>query len=703
MKKHFFYSSSVEKEKRSLVEEKHIHTDLKRFPRIHFSIKDSFSYLRVKIIFALNILWQISSLILLLILYLSQNTIKTRYYSLKHTPVFLDRTIWKYAPFFSRLYTKAIQLLDKSKSGVISRIDLIDLAVRNIKGKKTRSIVTVGGMAIGIATIVFLVSIGYGLQRLVVSRVAHLGELKQLEVGSQIGGQVKIDSTSLSQFRDITGVKLAIPLISLVGKITYHNSQTDVAAYATTKEYMQYANIKLLKGKLLGEGLKNNTIPVITYQEPVVSSPTPPQNQVSFTIDSQNWIRVRSSPDTNAPIIGYTKQVGKTQEGEEVKGKSYLSEDASGKAGKDVNGEIYGKWIKSSVLLWEKNLCEVGQSCVAEYIKKTNNDGLQTQKIGYFAEVNLLLVKSSSLLTNVLGDTTASSSATSSASEFITIASLSATLNQQDVKKIPLGEEAKKQAIVNRTMLKILNIDENEAIGKKFTVSFAVTSDLTSKKGNNIESSPDEYIITGIISEDKTPIFYLSLDDLKNLEITTYSQATIVANDEGAVRSIRKTIEALGYTTHSVVDTVDQINSIFQTVTLLLTIIGLIALAVAALGMFNTLTVSLLERTREVGLLKAMGMKSEEIQELFLTESFIMSFLGSTVGILIGFIAGKILSVLLSVIAIAKGVGFIDISYIPFSLIGLIIVLSIIVGIGTGIYPARRATKISALNALRYE
>jgi len=159
----------------------------------------------------------------------------------------------------------------------------------------------------------------------------------------------------------------------------------------------------------------------------------------------------------------------------------------------------------------------------------------------------------------------------------------------------------------------------------------------------------------------------------------------------------------MGYLTRSVADTVAQINSLFKTIRTVLALLGLVALAIAALGMFNTLTVSLLERTREVGLMKALGMTSEEVSELFLTESMIMGFCGGVFGIILGFLAGKITGLILSVFAIFKGVGVIDIASLPLGFVAIIVLLSLVVGIATGIYPAKRTTKISALNALRYE
>ena len=101
--------------------------------------------------------------------------------------------------------------------------------------------------------------------------------------------------------------------------------------------------------------------------------------------------------------------------------------------------------------------------------------------------------------------------------------------------------------------------------------------------------------------------------------------------------------------------------------------------------------------------MKAMGMKSVEVQNLFLTESMIMGLFGGILGIVIGFVVGKILGFILSMFSIFKGSGYVDVSTIPLLFVLLVITLSLVVGATTGIYPARRAKRISALDALRYE
>ena len=144
--------------------------------------------------------------------------------------------------------------------------------------------------------------------------------------------------------------------------------------------------------------------------------------------------------------------------------------------------------------------------------------------------------------------------------------------------------------------------------------------------------------------------------------IVNSSQIKIIAKDKTVLDDVRKKIESMGFLTYSVVDTVSQINSLFGTARVVLGALGAVALGVASLGMFNTLTVSLLERTREVGLMKAMGMSSGEVKRLFLTESMIMGFLGGILGIFLGFLGGKLFSLVLSVFSLLKGAGFIDIS-----------------------------------------
>lgn len=624
-----------------------------------------------------------TSFILLLVVYLTSVTVNK--ISKGRTP-----------KFFKILYSKALKLFDGDHVSSISRVDLIELSIKNMATKRTRTLVTIGGMALGIGTIVFLVSIGYGLQQMVIMRVAHLGEMRQTEVSPQTGGKVVINDKTLTEFKDIPGVAKVLPLISVVGQVTYQNSVSDMAVYGVTTEYLNESAIKPIHGRFFENNelaLENADLPGRVAGddiERVAGGPGEVIGNVSGSINSGSWLKVRDNPSTDGKILGWTKRVEGEIKGEEVWGGQYISD------GKDQE-----KWIKSEFLLWKEGACDtaVNGDCEnGKYQVLRDTDNSQAKESGFIAEINLTLADNPSDQSPlVLGEST------SLPTGWVEIASESGVAQAPETQMMTLGGSKKKEAVVNVALLRVLGINEAEAIGKEFSSSFVVVGELLADNGKKVQSLPATYTIVGVTPEDKTPVFYVPFVDLRSLGITQFSQTKVVVQDQGLLTKARRQIEAMGFVTRSVADTVAQINSLFGTARLILALLGVVALAVAALGMFNTLTVSLLERTREVGLMKAMGMKSAEVQELFLTESMIMGFVGGLVGILLGFVCGKFVGLILSVFSIFRGSGYIDIAYLPWPFLLLVIFLSLLVGIATGIFPAKRATKISALNALRYE
>ena len=96
-------------------------------------------------------------------------------------------------------------------------------------------------------------------------------------------------------------------------------------------------------------------------------------------------------------------------------------------------------------------------------------------------------------------------------------------------------------------------------------------------------------------------------------------------------------------------------------------------------------------------------MRSSEVFNLMITEATAMGAIGGVAGIVLGFLAGKVVSIIVSVLSLTQGDGFIDIALIPNILVLSTLFLSAAIGTVTGLYPARRSTQISALNALRYE
>ena len=594
----------------------------------------------------------------------------------RSTPFVILILFYFFSKFVEWISHKKIKLNipgSKVKNGSITQVDLLELSIRNLMSKKNRTMITIGGMTIGIAIIVFLVSIGYGLQELVVKRVARLEEMSQANVMPQTGGKLKINDQTLNQLKEISNVKAVLPLISVVGRVNYSNSVSDMAVYGVTSDFLKQSAIKTIYGKIFeSNDLTNKVIQakddaVVVELTSESSASAEVSQTINYSINSKAWIKVRESADPKAKILGYTKKTNDSASGIEVSGVKFV----------DLDGKTSNRWIKAKVLLWKMEKCDEteGDCENGEYMVLREKDGSQANEIGYFGLISEIKVLEKTVPVE--------------------------TENKQNL--VEISDLALKKAVVNKTFLTVLGIKENEAVGKKFTTTFVVVGNLLSKENETVESVPTEYEIIGVTPDEKSPIFFVPFIDLRGLGVENYSQVKIVAASASNLPIIRRQIEAMGYVTSSVSDTVAQINSLFNTLRTMLALLGLMALSVAALGMFNTLTVSLMERTREVGLMKAMGMKSDEVKELFMAESLIMGLCGGICGLLLGFLLGKVLGLILSVFALFKGMGFIDVSYIPVLFVALIVILSLLIGILTGIYPAKRATKISALNALRYE
>jgi ABC-type lipoprotein release transport system permease subunit len=610
----------------------------------------------------------------------------------KLMPGFMRKILYKVSAVLNVLAVKVDDAPSKFQ-GRMQRFEIFDLSFKNMSSRKTRSLVTVGGMAIGVGAIVFLVSIGYGLQKLVIDKVARLDELRQADVSIQPGSNIYLDDDALASFQELDTVHSVLPLIGVAAKINFQGSKSDVAVY--------------------GEFL----------------------DPVRFTVFPRQWVEVRKEPTPHSELLGYTRQVEGVQNGHEVLGSAYFSVD-KGECVKDAQDTWLGKWVSAKVYLWEKVECSDEFGCEEQnYLPKKDENGYSVQQQGYLDE-NILSVLSGGFVppektiagapvlnepavlglqsadggvSLVLGDETSLTALADLGVDeedldwLDSILAISATEETSQTKTVALHPRAQREAVVNAAMLKMLGLERQDALGQQIDVSFAVTSDLLATGGEKLESEYAIYTIVGVVPEDSTPFFYAPIDDLRSLGISRYSQVKVVTTDESALPSIREKIEAFGYVTSSVTDTVTQINKLFGTSRIVLGFVGSIALGVAAFGMFNTLTVSLLERTREVGLMKAMGMPSEEVKRLFLTESLLMGFLGGVAGIIFGFLAGKSVSLVLSILGMSKGIGTLDVSYLPLSFVLLVFSLSLVVGIGTGIYPSKRATKISALDALRYE
>jgi putative ABC transport system permease protein len=166
---------------------------------------------------------------------------------------------------------------------------------------------------------------------------------------------------------------------------------------------------------------------------------------------------------------------------------------------------------------------------------------------------------------------------------------------------------------------------------------------------------------------------------------------------------VRAAVVEKGLIASSISDIVDQANKVFSVVQIVLMMFGVIALVVSAIGMFNTMTITLLERTEEIGIMKAIGASNTAIWLMFISEATMMGFLGGFGGVIIGYLEGEAINLIINLIATRFGGERVDLFYSPLWFVSTIIIFGAFVGFLTGIFPARKASKIDALDALRYK
>lgn len=276
-----------------------------------------------------------------------------------------------------------------------------------------------------------------------------------------------------------------------------------------------------------------------------------------------------------------------------------------------------------------------------------------------------------------------------------------AELDSPSLESGKLYADSEKDSIVlTKVIANVFNLEPGKLIGQKVKLSLYIPNPENEKEPIFFEK---EFTVTGVIKENSASYVYAPIDAFTYPKGTKFSAIKLKVDDLGRVKDVKTSIVGMGYKASSVGEKIDQMNSIFNTVKIVLLILGAIGLFVASIGMFNTLTISLLERTKDIGIMKSLGATDGGIYAVFLTEATLIALIGGISGILGAIILGNLLNFGLSVIAVRAGGSPVAIFETPIMLTISILAFSLLVGFLTGFYPARRAARLNPLDALRYE
>ncbi|MCR4322853.1 MAG: ABC transporter permease [Candidatus Azambacteria bacterium] len=395
--------------------------------------------------------------------------------------------------------------------------DILKLSTRMFRSRLMRTFLTILGIGIGIGAIMFLVSLGYGLQRALISQITSSDSLLSLDVVQGDKAALILDNAVIEAIAQFPEVKDIAPLVSLKGQVEYEGTTADIIANITTLNFLKFSNLKLVDGKMID----------------------PEKNEI----------------------------------------------------------------------------------------------------------------------------------------------------------------------LISQAVARVFNIeDTKELVGKGVDIAFLATV-LTEEGYEQLDLIPQtgKFIIAGVVGDESSSFIYFPLGKVGGVTIDAYSQAKVRVTSTDTLDIVRNKILDMGFSVAALSDVIDQANKIFNILQIILAIFGIVALVVSAIGMFNTMTIALMERTQEVGIMKALGASKMDIMYMFVTEAVIMGFLGGLVGLIIGFLGGEILNFLLNILAKRVGGNAIDIFYTPLWFALTIAGFSTFVGFITGLWPARRAARLNPLEAVKYK
>lgn len=181
-----------------------------------------------------------------------------------------------------------------------------------------------------------------------------------------------------------------------------------------------------------------------------------------------------------------------------------------------------------------------------------------------------------------------------------------------------------------------------------------------------------------------------------------YNQAYVYVDDMENVTAVQKAITDMGFQANSQMEWIEQSQQTYNMIQLVLGGIGAISLFVAAIGIANTMMMSIYERTKEIGVIKVLGCDLRTIRNMFLLESGFIGFMGGVIGVAISYGIGFIMNHFLGIGQIMTGQAG-DISRIPLWLAAAAVVFAIFVGMAAGFFPSLRAMHLSPLAAIRNE
>jgi putative ABC transport system permease protein len=183
----------------------------------------------------------------------------------------------------------------------------------------------------------------------------------------------------------------------------------------------------------------------------------------------------------------------------------------------------------------------------------------------------------------------------------------------------------------------------------------------------------------------------------------TYNAVSARVRKPNDIQSVEDAVKKMGFNAFSIIDASNSVKQFFRVLDIFLLIFGSLALAVSSIGIVNTLVMAVLERRREIGIMKALGASDSDVKGLFFAEAGAMGIVGGVLGVVLGWLIGQVINAGTNLYLKHQHFTPEQIWSVPWWLIISAIIFSAIISLLSGLYPASRAAKLDPVQALRYE
>lgn len=283
------------------------------------------------------------------------------------------------------------------------------------------------------------------------------------------------------------------------------------------------------------------------------------------------------------------------------------------------------------------------------------------------------------------------------------------------------------EVLVQRDFAKKLEQDPESVLGKSLTVRYAERQSGDNASSFSIERKEKQFLIVGLLDEEpfggmrmisRARVFLptqtaevmnlMQPADTQQLVRSTpgarnYSMLTVRMKSAAYAERVEESVKKMNYSAYSYLDATKSIRRFFAVLDMFLGIFGSLALAVASLAIVNTLVMAVLERRREIGIMKALGASDSDVKKLFFAEAATMGLIGGALGVGLGWVIGRAINFGTNLYLHKMKMPAEDLWTVPLWLVMGAIGFAVLVSVLAGIYPAARAAKLDPVQALRYE